>query len=142
MKGPPSQTLAPLAYNSSTSSYKFRLDSSALQLIDLGSFKYVALEQRCLELQASANTTIISSNYGFSALAADGGREYSLSVSRCASGSSHVDSYRVGLCTTPGSAACSWAALRQLRTYLTGKPGVTNGTAVDLDMDYDNWVWN
>ncbi|KAF8606842.1 hypothetical protein BDV93DRAFT_520464 [Ceratobasidium sp. AG-I] len=142
MKGPLSQTLAPLANGSSTSLYKFRLDSSVLQLLDIGSFSHIAVEQMCLEFQPAANRTILSSNYGISALSTGNSRQYSLTVPQCASSASHVDSYRVGLCTTLGTAACSWAPLRQLRTYLTGKAGVTNGTAVRLDMDNDNWTWN
>ncbi|QRW06617.1 hypothetical protein RhiLY_05616 [Ceratobasidium sp. AG-Ba] len=79
MRGPLSQTLAPLANNSSMSSFKFRLDSSVPRLIELGSFKYVAVEQKCLD-QPLANTTITSYNYGSSALAMGGGREYLVSI--------------------------------------------------------------
>ncbi|KAG8794095.1 Vacuolar protein sorting-associated protein 62 [Ceratobasidium sp. 428] len=140
MRGPHSQTLAPLANNLDMSLYKFRLDSSALRLIDLESSNYVAVEQECI--QTLADATITSSNYGFSKLAINGEREYSISVSRCPSNSGYVDSYRVGLCTTSETATCSWAPPRQLRTYLANRPGVVRGPAVELDMDHDNWMWN
>ncbi|KDN45374.1 hypothetical protein RSAG8_04961, partial [Rhizoctonia solani AG-8 WAC10335] len=142
MKGPLSQTLAPLAINSSTSFYKLRLDESVLQLIDLAGFSHLTVEQTCLEYRSSTNTTLLSSTYGSSKLNADGDRLYSVTVPRCASNSSHVDSYRVGLCTDENSLMCSWAGYRQLRTYLTGRQGVMNGTAINLDMDHDNWTWN
>ncbi|CUA68769.1 Putative vacuolar protein sorting-associated protein TDA6 [Rhizoctonia solani] len=142
MKGPLSQTLAPLAINSSTSFYKLRLDESVLQLIDLGGFSRLTVEQTCLEYRSSTNTTLLSSTYGASKLNAGSDRVYSVTVPRCASNSSHVDSYRVGLCTDENNLMCSWARYRQLRTYLTGRQGVMNGTAVNLDMDHDNWTWN
>ncbi|KAG9109790.1 Vacuolar protein sorting-associated protein 62 [Ceratobasidium sp. 392] len=75
MKGPHSQTLAPLAGNSITSMYRFRLDSSTSGLIDLGSFKYVAVEQRCLQTPTG---TTGAYNYGFSTLTTDGDREYTV----------------------------------------------------------------
>ncbi|CAE6477888.1 unnamed protein product [Rhizoctonia solani] len=142
MNGPLSQTLAPLAIDSYTSFYKLRLDESILQLIDLGGFNRLAVEQACLEYRSSTNTTLLSSTYGSSQLNAGGDRVYSVTVPRCASNSSHVDSYRVGLCTGENNSMCSWAGYRQLRTYLTGKQGITNGTAINLDMDHDNWKWN
>ncbi|KEP54303.1 putative vacuolar targeting-like protein [Rhizoctonia solani 123E] len=142
MKGPLSQTLAPLAINSSTSFYKLRLDESVLQLIDLASFSQLTVEQTCLEYRSSTNTTLLSSTYGSSKLNVGGDRVYSLTVPRCTSNASHVDSYRVGLCTDANNLMCSWAGYRQLRTYLVGRQGVMNGTAINLDMDHDNWTWN
>ncbi|KAB5595901.1 AMP deaminase [Ceratobasidium theobromae] len=140
MKGPLSQTLAPLAINSNTSFYKLRLDTTALQLISMGPFTHLTVEQACLD-QPTNNSTILTTTFGTSKLNTGDDRLYSVITPRCLSSSSHVDSYRVGLCTTPSNDNCSWARSRQLRTYVDGKPGITNGLAVKLDMDYDNWTW-